>query len=155
MRKKKKASLIVATLVFLFLLIPTGNSVETSGSTSFHFGAAGDHSQDINTNSSLHRLASSDVNFYLALGDMSYTSIGEETKWCGIVKSYVGPTFPFELISGTHDDGLESLATNGGLIDYFVDCLPDRTGCTGGNGKESYYYYPSSIPLARIVIIYP
>ena len=155
MRKKKKASLIVATLVFLFLLIPTGNSVETSGSTSFHFGAAGDHSQDINTNSSLHRLASSDVNFYLALGDMSYTSIGDETKWCGIVKSYVGQTFPFELVSGSHDDGLESLATNGGLIDYFANCLPDRTGSTGVYGKEFYFDYPSSSPLARIIMISP
>src|SRR2546425_11738254 len=105
MRKKKKASLIVATLVFLFLLIPTGISVDTSGSTSFHFGAAGDHSQDINTNSSLHRLASSDANFYLTLADMSYTSISDETNWWGVVKSYVGQTFPFELVSRSDADG--------------------------------------------------
>ena len=153
--RRTKASLIVATLLFLFLLIPTGNSVGTAAGPAFRFAAAGDHSQDINTNSSLHRLASSGVNFYLALGDLSYTHVGEETRWCDIVKSYMGPNFPFEMVSGFHDDGRETSPDDGGLIDYFVNCLPDRLGTTGVYGKEFYFDYPPSSPLARIMVVSP
>jgi hypothetical protein len=95
------------------------------------------------------------VNFYLALGDLSYTSIGEETDWCNLVKSYVGPTFPFELVSGFHDDGRESPPNDGGLIDSFVGCLPDRMGSIGAYGKEYYFDYPSSSTLARIIMASP
>lgn len=64
------------------------------------------------------------MNFYLALGDLSYSGIGQEAEWCDIVKSYLGPNFPFELVSGFHDDGQESPPNNGGLIDSYANCLP-------------------------------
>jgi hypothetical protein len=95
------------------------------------------------------------VNFYLALGDLSYTSVGEESDWCNIVKSYVGPNFPFELVSGFHDDGQESPPTDGGLIDSYANCLPDKLGSTGIYGKEYYFDYPLSSPLARIIMVSP
>jgi Calcineurin-like phosphoesterase len=141
-------------LVFSFFLILTSNRVSAAG-PSFQFAAAGDHSQDVNTNSSLHLLASSGVKFYLALGDLSYQSVGEEEVWCSIVKSYVGESFPFELVSGFHDDGRESAPNDGGLIDNFVGCLPDHLGSAGIYGKEYYFDYPSSSPLARIIMTSP
>ena len=128
--------------------------VSASGAT-FQFAAAGDHNQSATTNSSLERLADSGVSFYLALGDLSYTSVGEESQWCDIVKSYVGPNFPFELVSGFHDDGRESPPNDGGLIDSYANCLPDKLGSTGVYGKEYYFDYPPSSPLARIIMVSP
>src|SRR6266581_3219546 len=151
---RTRAFLLFAILLFSFLLIPTSDQAYAAG-PSFQFAAAGDHSQDINTNSSLRLLASSGVNFYLALGDLSYTRVGAEAKWCSIVKSYVAPNFPFELVSGFHDDGLESAPNDGGLIDSFVGCLPDKMGSNGIYGKEYYFDYPPSSPLARIIMVSP
>ena len=152
---RKATSLLVLTIFFLsFFQNPTSNQVSAAG-PSFQFAAAGDHSQDVNTNSSLHLLASSGVNFYLALGDLSYQRVGEEEEWCSIVKSYVGQSFPFEIVSGFHDDGRESAPNDGGLIDSFVGCLPDKMGSSGIYGKEYYFDYPPSSPLARIIMISP
>src|SRR6267143_2112341 len=153
--KRGRSSLLLAILLFSFFLAARGSFVASAASPAFTFAAGGDHSQDINTNSSLHRLASSGVNLYLALGDMSYRSSGDEDVWCGIVKSYVGASFPFVLVSGFHEDGVEASIDNGGLIDDFVNCLPDRLGSTGVYGKEFYFDYPSSNPLARIIMISP
>jgi Calcineurin-like phosphoesterase len=153
---RERSFLLLAILLFSFLLTPTVSLVgSAAGSSSFKFAAAGDHNQDANTNSSLRRLASSGVNFYLALGDMSYTSVGEETVWCNIVKSYLGQNFPFELVSGFHDDGRESPPNDGGLIDSYANCLPDRMGSTGIYGKEFYFDYPASSPFARFIMISP
>ena len=152
---RPSSSLLLAILLFSFLVIPMGSQPVSAAGPSFQFASAGDHSQDVNTNSSLRLLASSGVNFYLALGDLSYTSVGEETEWCNIVKSYVGPNFPFELVSGFHDDGRESPPNDGGLIDSFVGCLPDKMGSAGTYGKEYYFDYPSSSPLARIIMVSP
>ena len=153
--KKTTSLLLITILLSSFPLIPAvSQTVSATGST-FQFAAAGDHSQDVNTNSSLQLLKSSGANFYLALGDLSYQSVGEEATWCNIVKSYVVRNFPFELVSGFHDDGRESSPKDGGLIDNFVGCLPDKLGSTGIYGKEYYFDYPSSSPLARIIMVSP
>ncbi len=152
---RRKSSLLLAILLFSFFWIPVRNNVVLAAGPTFQFAAAGDHNQSLTTNSSLKRLADSGVNFYLALGDLSYTTVGEESDWCNIVKSYVGPNFPFELVSGFHDDGLESPPSNGGLIDSYANCLPDKLGSTGIYGKEYYFDYPQSSPLARIIMVSP
>src|SRR5712692_8250001 len=105
-----------------------------AAATSFSFAAAGDLGHNINTNSSLLTLSqlqlnpASATNFFLAIGDLSYDSSGKEAQWCSLVKSYVGSAYPFELLSGNHEDGNEP--TKNGLIDNFVKntCLPDRIG---------------------------
>ena len=154
MRQGRRILLLTILLASSFLT-STRNSVAASSAQSFKFAAAGDHNQSVDTNSSLRLLASSGVNFYLALGDLSYSGIGQEAEWCDIVKSYLGPSFPFELVSGLHDDGLEAPANQSGLIDSFANCLPDRIGVTGIYGKEYYFDYPSSNPLARIIMVSP
>jgi hypothetical protein len=150
-----RSSLLLAILMLSFFLIPTSGHVVYADGATFQFAAAGDHNQSVTTNSSLERLADSGVNFYLALGDLSYTSVGEESDWCNIVKSYMGPNFPFELVSGFHDDGRESPPSDGGLIDSYANCLPDKLGSTGVYGKEYYFDYPASGPLARIIMVSP
>jgi calcineurin-like phosphoesterase family protein len=150
-----RSFLLVAILLFSFLLTTIANPVSSAAGSPFKFAAAGDHGQDVNTNSSLALLASSGANFYLALGDLSYYKVGAEDIWCNIIKSYVGLSFPIELVSGFHDDGLESSRNDGGLIDNFVNCLPDHVGSTGVYGKEYYFDYPSSGPLVRIIMVSP
>ncbi len=70
------------------------------------------------------------------------------------MKSRVGSTFPFELLSGNHEDGGEIL-TQDGLIDNFAQCLPDRLGAVGTYGKEYSFDYPASSPIARFIMISP
>jgi len=56
----------------------------------------------------------------------------------------MGSSFPVELVSGNHeDDGPD------GQIAKFAACLPDRIGGISGTyGKEYYFDYPVSRPLA-------
>jgi Calcineurin-like phosphoesterase len=153
--KRERFWLLLAILLVSLFLVPENDHFATADSPPFRFAAAGDHNQSYITNSSLERLSDSGVNFYLALGDLSYTTIGEETTWCNIVKSYVGPDFPFELVSGYHDVGSDTPPNGGGLIDSFANCLPDRLGSTGVYGKEYFFDYPRANPLARIIMISP
>ena len=41
------------------------------------------------------------------------------------------------------------------LIDTFSQCLPDRLSATGTYGKEYYFNYPSTNPIARFIMISP
>ena len=70
------------------------------------------------------------------------------------VKSKVGANFPFELLAGNHDAGGEN--TDGGLIDNFLACLPNRISTMVGTyGKEYYFDYPETAPIARFLLISP
>jgi hypothetical protein len=123
-----------------------------SPSTSFSFTAGGDIGGNSNTSTALDLIAQSGSQFHLTLGDLSYSEISPESKWCSYVQSRVGSSFPFELLAGNHEDGGE---TQDGLIDNFVQCLPDRLGAVGTYGKEFYFDYPASAPIARFVMISP
>src|SRR5260370_14711998 len=145
---------IVTVLVLLSLFkIVLPLSASGPSSSSFTFAAAGDLDANANTNSSLVRLAASSTNFFLAVGDLSYSTITPETSWCNYVKSYVGQNYPFQLLSGNHEDGNEE---QNGLIDNFAQCLPNQVGTINGTyAKEYYFDYPSSTPLARFILISP
>src|SRR5437763_11825544 len=123
-----------------------------SSSTSSSFTAGGDIGGNSNTSTTLDLIAQSGSQFHLALGDLSYDEISPESKWCSYVQSRVGSTFPFELISGNHEDGGE---VQNGLIDNFTQCLPDRLGAVGTYGKEYYFDYPAASPIARFLMISP
>src|SRR6266536_6067932 len=125
-----------------------------SQSTSFSFTAGGDIGGNSNTSTALDLIAQSGSQFHLAIGDLSYSEITPESNWCSYVKSRVGSTFPFELLSGNHEDGGEIL-THDGLIDNFAQCLPDRLGAVGTYGKEYSFDYPASSPIARFIMISP
>lgn len=140
--------LLLLTLVFISIKQLRRVRADT---ISFSFGAAGDMGANSNTSAVLTSVANSNVNFFTALGDFSYSQVTPETSWCDYVKTRVGPTFPFELLSGNHeDDGPD------GLISNYVGCLPDRLGgVTGTYGKEYYFDYPSVNPIARFIMISP
>jgi len=135
---------------------PTPTITATPGPTpppgsSFSFGAAGDWGQNSNTTAVLTALKNSGANFGIALGDFSYVMGNSETAWCNFVKASVGSTYPFELISGNHED-----AVRDGQINNYASCLPHRLSpLTGLYAKQYYFDYPTSSPLARFINISP
>ncbi len=136
------------------LSIVVDEVVVAANSGDFTFAAAGDHDAHLETTHSLDALTGSGSSFYLSLGDLSYGTLSPETAWCNYVTSHVGSTFPFQLISGNHEDGQEE--TGQGLIDNFASCLPNRVaGIDGTYAKEYYFDYPTASPLARIILISP
>ncbi len=138
--------LLLALLPFAWLRLAAPSSAQSSN---FTFTTVGDLGSTTNTDGVLNGIAASGAQFHLALGDLSYSTVGAEGVWCNYVQSKVGATFPFELVSGNHDaDGSPN-----GHIDNFVACLPDRIGnLTGTYGKEYYFDYSN---LARVIMISP
>jgi calcineurin-like phosphoesterase family protein len=137
---------------------PTATATPSSSQTpvpspgaSFSFGVAGDLGQNSNTTAVLNAVKSSGVNFFLTIGDFSYVSGNQETAWCNFVKNIVGSTYPFELVSGNHeDDGPD------GQINNFAACLPHRlTTLNGTYAKQYYFDYPAANPTARFINISP
>lgn len=121
------------------------------GPPAFRFAAAGDIGSTADSNRTLTRLGSSAADFFLALGDLSANGTGSESNWSQFVKARVGDGYPFELLSGNHED----TGTRDGLIDNFATFLPDRMNATGVYGKEYYFDVPQSSPLARFILISP
>ena len=122
----------------------------------FRFAAAGDHGANPRTDASLAALDASNVDFYLALGDLDYDETPTDEAWCDYVKARLptlGPTFPFELVSGNHE---QQGGSNGYILNHAA-CLPDRLnsslGVTNQYGAEYYFDYPPSAPLARVIMI--
>ncbi len=110
----------------------------------FVFAASGDHGQNKITNASLDVIvAPPAADFYLALGDLSYGVNGSEQSWCDTVKARVGATYPFELVSGNHEER---------FIGNFAACLPDRMNSTGTYGANYYFDYQG---LVRVIMISP
>jgi hypothetical protein len=131
------------------LIITTTPSPLPAGS--FSFTAAGDHGGTSATSASLQAIASDpSILFHLAVGDLSYGDLTPESAWCAYVKNIVGSTFPFELITGNHED---SPSSDEGFIDNFADCLPDRVGSVGSYGHRFYFDYPAGAPTARLILI--
>src|SRR5260370_3868028 len=154
---KKHCFYFIITLILLLpLFIPNSLApilqAAATGSPSFTFTAGGDIGGNSKTSTALDLIAQSGSQFHLAIGDLSYSEITPASKWCSYVQSRVGSTFPFELLSGNHEDGGE---IQDGLIDDFVQCLPDRLGAVGTYGKEYYFDYPPSSPITRFIIPSP
>jgi hypothetical protein len=144
-------------------ITPTPSATPTPGpstptpppGSAFSFGVAGDFGQNSNTTAVLTALHNSGANFAIALGDFSYIGGSSETAWCNFVKASVGSTYPFELISGNHEDVVRD-----GQINNYVQCLPHRltplaTPPAQLYGKQYYFDYPGSSPLARFINISP
>jgi chitodextrinase len=133
-------------------------SVTTPGAppTSFSFAAAGDHGANTTTDASLAALNASAVSFYLALGDLDYDETPTDEAWCDYIKARLpnlGPSFPFQLVSGNHEE-------QGGVDGYILNhaaCLPDRLGSSIGPdshyGAEYYFDYPAGAPLVRVIML--
>jgi PKD repeat protein len=112
------------------------------------FGAGGDHGQNATTEASLNALANAGTNFYLALGDLSYTDVGRESSWCDLVTSRLGATYPFQLVAGNHDSDEDP----DGHITTFGRCLPDRLNSQGTYGVQYFFDWGG---LVRAIMISP
>ena len=121
-------------------------------SDSFTFTATGDIGATAATTVTLQSMAAQGGAFSLALGDLSYNQLVPETAWCDYVKNIFGQTYPFELEVGNHENGIEAGGPNG-YIENFVQCLPDRLGAIGTYGRQYYFDYPSTNPLARFIML--
>ena len=119
--------------------------------TSFSFGAAGDFGANANSSATFNTLAGAGTDFFLALGDLSYSQVAPESAWCDFVTSRVGAAYPFVVVAGNH----ETAASTDGQIGNFAACLPDRLGAVGSYGQQYYFDYPPVQPLARFIMISP
>jgi chitodextrinase len=126
--------------------------------TSFTFAAAGDHGANGKTALSLAALDTSPAEFYLAVGDMDYDETPTDAAWCDYVHQHLptkGPSFPFEVVTGNHED---DFGPNGDIRN-FAACLPDKLNSTPEPGSQygvNYSFdYPAEAPLARFIMISP
>jgi hypothetical protein len=138
---------------------PASASVTTpTVPTSFTFAAAGDHGANGKTALSFAALDASPAAFYLAVGDMDYDETPTDAAWCDYVHQQLptkGPSFPFEVVTGNHED---DFGPNGDIRN-FAACLPDKLDATAEPGSQygvNYFFdYPAGAPLARFIMISP
>jgi hypothetical protein len=109
------------------------------------FGGADDRAGTV-MRSFLARGASA---FFL-LGDVSYDERAPEQAWCNWVHSYVGPSFPMELVAGNHEED----SRVDGFILNFAACMPDQLSAVVGPGGYPVSYYVDLGP-ARVILISP
>jgi len=101
------------------------------------------------------------VNFALALGDLSYGQTGA-SNWCGAFRQQISNQ-AVEVITGNHDSG----ETAGDNLNFFDSpsplstvaqhscpfTLPGATPITGLEGIEYYFDYPASNPQMRFIYV--
>ena len=126
--------------------------------TSFTFAAAGDHGANGKAAASFAALDASSAEFYLAVGDLDYDETPTDEAWCDYVHQQLptkGPSFPFEVVTGNHED---DFGPNGDIRN-FAACLPDKLDATAEPGSQygvNYSFdYPAGAPLARFIMISP
>jgi hypothetical protein len=113
---------------------------------SFTFGVAGDFNSTSNTDTVLKGAASAGINFFLGVGDLSYDTQGSPAGWGTYAKKLIG-SVPFVFIMGNHDAS---------QVDQFASALPNPiTSAQGTYGKQYYFDYPLTAPLARFIMISP
>ncbi len=126
---------------------------------SFIFSAGGDIGANTRADASLRAIVPSGAAFFLALGDLDYDETSSDAAWCDYVKARVGTSFPFEVLTGNHEEGSASSPGPDGYIGNHAACLPDRFATKPViPGKPAYpanYYfdYPASQPLMRFILI--
>lgn len=120
------------------------------------FSAGGDFGANSNTGAVLRLADTFGARYLLSLGDFDYDQTSSDAAWCDFVHTNMpssGPTFPFELVVGNHeDDNLRD-----GYIFNFTACLPDRLGAKVGPGSaygvEYYVDYPATNPMVRSIML--
>lgn len=168
----------VTAFSLALLLIAAQTRNVSAVTTTFSFGASGDHGKAASAQGVFKAIGAQNLDLFQNLGDLSYDGSNPETEWCQLVKDNInsgaslaqgntfGENFPFMMATGNH----ESAENSGGQIEDFVanDCLPNRlagqttlstivgSGAAGSNyAKEYYYDYPAVSPIARFIIASP
>jgi hypothetical protein len=143
-------------LLFAVLLVSILSSIGFVDSLNaevvqFKFGAAGDFGSGRHFQSTANTVKARNPDFMIALGDLSYSSNGEE-KWCKYWTEYL--KFPNLLIvPGNHDTDESS---GGEISDYLKHCgNPFQSAITGIYPWRYYFDYPSNSPIARFIMVSP
>ena len=142
-----KRHIALPMLLLVALLVVLGGGVQAAPQAgTVHFTAAGDFAATTDTTAVLNKINSVGSDLTLALGDMSYATVGEEQTWCDFVNARVGAGYPFELVSGNH----ESDGINGNINDFSA-CLPNQLpGAVGTYGRQYYVDVPAGEPAGAI-----
>jgi hypothetical protein len=135
---------LVATVVFGLARSTDNGPLSTAPILSF--SAAGDFGATDNTKAVLKKMGELHTDFSLALGDLSYGHVTEQ-QWCDMVHDGVGENYPFEILTGNHDN------KQGSSIPQFTKCLPNKmAGMTGEYAVQYAFDYKNT---ARIIAIAP
>jgi hypothetical protein len=133
-------------------------------SSSFSFATSGDIGSLTTSTSmaNLNRLMSYNPDFFLGLGNYAYTPSVTGNIWCSEFKASFGN---IEIIPGDHDTGGHNSTSFGETHSYerFINgcpltigvpivCGPVEGDCYG---KEYYFDYPASGPIARFIFASP
>ena len=133
----RKRILAVRVLVVLAVVAALGPATLRQASVTpaqadvtYRFGAVGDTGATTATGKVFDVAGARNLNGFLHLGDMSYSTISPESAWCSYIRSHTGSNLPIEVVAGNHeDDGPD------GTIVNFASCLPDSLSATGSYGK--------------------
>ena len=139
---------IVALTAIVQMSSPACARPQVPETVSVSFAAAGDFGMSGDSAATLGAMADADVDFVLALGDLSYSGTGSEPGWCAYARSFFPANFPFQILVGNHEDD----SGEDGRIAQFADCLPDRMGAVGSYGVQYYFDYAN---LARFIMVSP
>jgi hypothetical protein len=108
----------------------------------------GEIGSDQSAQQTLRQMADQRPDLYLALGDLGYSGVGSERRWCTLVRDQIGFVTPFELAAGeSEEDG-----SHDGRLNGYAACLPDRMNGVGQYGRQ---YYIDMGNLARVIVISP
>ncbi len=119
------------------------------GSGTIVFASGGDHTNNSIFQAALDSLGATGLDFYFAVGDLGFTGVGNERSWCENIRAKLGSSFPFQLLSGNHDqDGSAD-----GWIGNYVQWCPDHMNSTGTYGSQYYFDYPKTSPLVRVIAL--
>jgi hypothetical protein len=125
----------------------------------FVFAAGGDIGANPRAEASLRAIPASGAAFFLAIGDLDYDQTPSDAVWCDYVKERVGATFPFQILTGNHEEGSAAHPALNGYVGNHAACLPDHFNSTpliaGQSGYPANYYfdYPQPQPLLRVIMI--
>jgi len=131
---------------------PTPHLPNADSAPVFTFAAVGDFDApaDADMVGLAKRLATANVDFLLALGDLGYVS--DEQAWCDSIKGAFNNTI---IVAGNHDTTESGPGDINNAINYcnFNLGVPLTPGPTYGYGKSYYFDYPAANPLVRFILI--
>lgn len=121
-------------------------STSTSGGMAT-FAAGGDFGgKDARAGTVMNDMKYRDIDAFLLLGDMNYGELPTESAWCDWVHSYLGHTYPFEIVAGNHEED----SREDGFIRQFAACMPDQLNSDLGPGGYSVNF---SFDLGPLTVI--
>jgi hypothetical protein len=126
------------------MLLPGPSAAAPPGS--FSFGVAGDFAYGSASQSTMAVAGGAGLDFFLVTGDTTYGQTNE-SNWCNAFHAQVPKVI---LTAGNHDTGENS----GADLDTIMAACPYNLTepMTGNYGREYYFDYPASGPLARFIL---